>query len=179
MEDEKEVSMFRRIIDMREKLEGIIQLQTIKYQRQLALMLRDSKRKQREQELQNVLDAANGTQPTGVDIFASHPSPQRVFGTKYPPMIKTQFVPTLGVLESPYHGAESHSGALSRISSSGEPLHQMDSDNVWEDSVTPPAAALGGNIYAGNLKMMDRAEEEEKRRKARLEQEAALRDETD
>jgi hypothetical protein len=47
--------MFRRILDMRSKLEGIIQLQTIKYQRQLALMLRDSKQKQREAELAQIL----------------------------------------------------------------------------------------------------------------------------
>ena len=33
LEDEKEMGMFRRILEMREKLEGIIQLQTIKYQR--------------------------------------------------------------------------------------------------------------------------------------------------
>jgi hypothetical protein len=46
--------MFRRILQMREKLEGIIQLQTIKYQRQLALMLRDSKQRQRDKEKANV-----------------------------------------------------------------------------------------------------------------------------
>lgn len=50
--------MFRRILDMRSKLEGIIQLQTIKYQRQLAIMLRDSKQKQREQELANAIAGA-------------------------------------------------------------------------------------------------------------------------
>ena len=32
LEDEHEVSMFKRIQEMRSKLEGIIQLQTIKYQ---------------------------------------------------------------------------------------------------------------------------------------------------
>jgi hypothetical protein len=46
--DEHELSMFRRILEMRSKLEGIIELQTVKYQRQLALMLRDSKQKQQQ-----------------------------------------------------------------------------------------------------------------------------------
>jgi hypothetical protein len=57
--------MFRRILQMREKLEGIIQLQTIKYQRQLALMLRDSKQRQRETELANVLAQGAGAGAVG------------------------------------------------------------------------------------------------------------------
>jgi hypothetical protein len=65
LEDDKEVSMFRRILQMREKLEGIIQLQTIKYQRQLALMLRDSKQRQRETELANVLAQGAGAGAVG------------------------------------------------------------------------------------------------------------------
>jgi hypothetical protein len=65
LEDDKEVSMFRRILQMREKLEGIIQLQTIKYQRQLALMLRDSKQRQRETELANVLAQGVGAGAVG------------------------------------------------------------------------------------------------------------------
>ena len=56
IEDEKDISMFRRILEMRNRLEGIIQLQTIKYQRQLALMLKDSKHKHKEQYLSNIIN---------------------------------------------------------------------------------------------------------------------------
>ena len=53
--------MFRRILEMRNRLEGIIQLQTIKYQRQLALMLKDSKHKHKEQYLSNIINNTNTT----------------------------------------------------------------------------------------------------------------------
>lgn len=227
--------MFRRILDMRSKLEGIIQLQTIKYQRQLAIMLRDSKQKQHEQELANAIASANGhPQHTGAGtlenglvkevhrdsnhfdaldfstqecmlrevsffcVLCLHSlllpccsctdtfpgpgqSPQRVFGHKYPPPIKTMFTPAMSIPESPMTpatgfgtfahtpgsgGSSTHGsahGSFGELAAAGERNPLLAPANVSEKPAPP---RLGSNIYAGNLKMIGKEDAEAEKRAA-------------
>lgn len=148
--------MFRRILEMREKLEGIIQLQTIKYQRQLALMLKDSKHKRRTHS-DELSDGADGSPVQAVRKFG---------GAKIPPPIKTtHFTPGLAIIESPAN-APHHGGSNSVSDRMGyTDSHSFDDlHDAAEESPKKPTPGLGANIYAGNLKMISKVEQEEQRK---------------
>lgn len=160
LEDDKEISMFRRILEMREKLEGIIQLQTIKYQRQLALMLKDSKHKRRTHS-DELSDGPDGSPVQAVRKFG---------GAKIPAPIKTtHFTPGLTIIESPAN-APHHGGSNSiseRMGYSDSHSHSHSFDDLHEAAEEPPkkpTPGLGANIYAGNLKMISKVEQEEQRK---------------
>lgn len=173
--------MFRRILEMRHKLEGIIQLQTIKYQRQLAIMLRDSKQRQNlaqqhqhphqhQQDFGNESGGEGASPMQGVRKFGAGGG-----GGKYPSPIKTtHFTPSLTSIRSPaqrnmqHFASESVSDRMDVASESGGGdsimvgLHNISEE---EDLLNKkPVPGLGANIYAGNLKMISKVEQEEQRR---------------
>jgi hypothetical protein len=108
-------------------------------------------------------------------------SPQRVFGHKYPPAIKTNaFTPAMTIPESPMTPASGFGGAFARTPGTDGSAHGSYGENLnaageetnpllstKAEKAVPPR--LGSNIYAGNLKMIAKADEEaEKRAAAKL-----------
>ena len=169
------MSMFRRILEMRKKLEGIIQLQTIKYQRQLAVMLKDSKQRANANGTGAGGGGAAGSPAPGAPGAASPAITAKAFLGKPNKFgnntLKTGgFTPFKPVIESPsnFFASNAHLddeiGQLSSDPSSnalmdnggggGSSGHMMTPQMLPVEEEKKEIPRLGANIYAGNLKMI-------------------------
>jgi len=155
--------MFRRILEMRTKLEGIIQLQTIKYQRQLAIMLRNTRRNASNAHESHSTHSATFS---GTDAAnAGEDGLNKKFGafanSPFPSPIRTNvFTPSLAALPSPHNAHFAGSEFMSSDSESPTSYGMLSvKGKSGKSGKSNKVPRLGANIYAGNLKMMSSVDE--------------------